>query len=146
MEAWISIGNAVNWGPIVHKSSDSAIYPWNIFSLQLDSTEGDKRVIFDLSVDSADYGAHTTTAFVPEQWFHIAGVRRGTWMGVYVNGVLEDTSDAPETYSQNDQQVFVGLKQFFPSPDLSFRIDELRISKKAFSESWLKLSIWDSFS
>jgi hypothetical protein len=140
IETWVSIGNAVNWGPIIHKSSDTAIYPWNIFSLQLDSVPGDKRVIFDLSVDSADYGARTTTTFAPDQWFHVAGVRSGTWVGVYVNGVLEDTSEAPQSYSQNAQQVFVGLKKFFPAPDFSFRIDELRISRKAFSESWLKLS------
>lgn len=64
----------------------------NEWLLALTSTGNDQKFAFSVEVGSTTYTAVSTTTILLNTWYHVAGVRSGTSILIYVNGTLEATT------------------------------------------------------
>jgi hypothetical protein len=70
-----------------------------------------------------------------ERWHHVAGIRNGTQLALYVDGVLIDTEALPAAFSvENDRPFAIGAS-FHSSPERFFRgdIDNAALFRRALS-------------
>ncbi len=71
------------------------------------SGTGNGKIDFIASNNGHDSGAQTvltTTVFSTGVWYHVAGTYDGTNLGIWVNGILENTASlSPPIYSSNDK-------------------------------------------
>jgi hypothetical protein len=93
---------------------------------------------FNIESGTNIYKADATTSLPINKWYHIAGVREGNNLKIYVNGILEGTTAIPPGTSINNvaARTFMSMGYIAASPYYSnnSNLDELRIWNTALSQ------------
>jgi len=104
----------------------------NEWILTLSSGGNNNIPNFTVEVGNVRYSATATTDLTIGIWYHIAGVREGTSIKIYINGVLEGTTtDAGITNINNVGRTLVLGKIDGQANTTNMEMDELRIWSKA---------------
>ncbi|MBN2037878.1 MAG: DUF2341 domain-containing protein, partial [Chitinispirillaceae bacterium] len=119
----------------------------SIFSRQYGISASESWLLSVNSSAQARFNAGTNIASTPAlstgQWYHISGVKSGSSITLYVNGVLEGSSGSASTPVMNDNnEVLIGAKNI-GDPTItelfSGVIDEVIASNVSRSADWIKL-------
>ncbi len=97
---------------------------------------------FNIESGTTIYKADATTSLPINKWYHIAGVREGNNLKIYVNGILEGTTAIPPGTSINNvaARTFMSMGYIAASPYYSnnSNLDELRIWNTALSQTTIR--------
>jgi hypothetical protein len=133
IEMWIYQAGTPNGSAVISEQytgpGDAVAFSIGFCSGSAGSTTG-SRPFFGLYNGSSWTGAVSATSLNNNQWYHIAGVRSGNTLTLYIDGVSVATTTT--TYSIGvDEQIFIGKRwdaSGTPS-DFNGYIDELRVTK-----------------
>lgn len=91
VEAWINTDNSNNLQTVV--STYTGLANTMQFLLRIDQTAGQNKAAFWIGTGTTP-GAYMqvagTTTILPDTWYHLAGTYDGSFIYIYVNGVLEN--------------------------------------------------------
>lgn len=76
--------------------------------------------------------------FPVKEWFHIAGVKKGKNLKVYINGVEKGSVDVPEKHAQGVEKLYIGKSSFRAA---TFIIDDLGIYNRALDGDEVKINM-----
>jgi hypothetical protein len=97
---------------------------------------------FNIESGTTIYKADATTSLPINKWYHIAGVREGNNLKIYVNGILEGTTAIPPGTSINNvaARTFMSMGYIAASPYYSnnSNLDDLRIWNTALSQTTIR--------
>ena len=97
---------------------------------------------FNIESGSTIYKADATTSLPINKWYHIAAVREGNNLKIYVNGILEGTTAIPPGTSVNNiaARTFMSMGYIAASPYYSnnSNLDELRIWNTALTQTTIR--------
>ena len=114
----VSLFNQSNWGA----QSDSAIIMWW-------STSSKVGVYISDGVGWDHYNINDTT-FQVDTWYHIAGVRQGSKLTMYVNGTSTSSTNLPNGFILgNSSRVFEIGRQSTDGSYFNGYVDQIRITK-----------------
>ena len=86
------------------------------------------KVEFTVSLDEAWSAVATPAILGTDAWYHVAGVYDGTTMKIYVNGILQNTTDVTGTFTPGTGVVMnLGDNPTWPGRFWNGVIDEVRI-------------------
>jgi hypothetical protein len=117
--------------------------------LTLQTNEGNAtKATLTVDDDVDKVQAKGTTVVIDGQWYHIVGMREGTTISIYINGVLEGTNTLPDGYDLSgisQHNAYIGAitdHDGDPTGNLLEKfhvgtIDEVRIYNRALSEAEL---------
>ncbi|MDO9157074.1 MAG: LamG domain-containing protein, partial [Sediminibacterium sp.] len=95
----------------------------------------DNKAAFLLESGNTTYQISGTTNLVLGNWYHLAAVRKGTSLTLYVNGVAESTITIPSVAVNNiGRDLLMGAYRFnlgLPNLFSKIALDEVRIWKRA---------------
>jgi hypothetical protein len=109
--------------------------PWRQWELQIDNSS---RVLFIVgSSDLNAYFARWNGPIEPNTWYHIAGVKEGASLRIYINGV--DSSDYQDAFAggflaDNNFGLALGLG-WGGGGDTDFKADEIRFYDRALTQA-----------
>ena len=69
------------------------------------------------------------------KWYHIAGVKKGNNLKVYINGTEEGSVDVPEEHDQGTEKLYVGKTTYEPA---WFIMDDLAVYDSALTADQVK--------
>ena len=122
ISAWFKL-NATGQADILEKGGNNGYVLW------LDGTQ----IAFGSQNTTVASFAYTTTTFTTGVWYKIDGVNNAGTKSIYVNGVLEGTSSATNSFSNTGVlQIGNGLDGFFNGIN-----DDVNIDSTARSASWI---------
>jgi len=118
----IDPGTGSPWATIVNKDGD------NHYRLQHNSD----NTAFEFGVRTVNGGRHVTGTTIPQQgvWYFVVGTYDGSFLKIYVNGILEGTTSLSGNLLISNTDVNIGRRV---SGDRYFngQIDEVRIYNRA---------------
>ena len=138
VEVWVSDEQFIEWGGYIVAVQDNGPFEkgwllgtrWKQFSFALssdDADDGDGLLTYLNSVNTFDMG----------KWHHVVGTYDGAEMKIYVNGKLENTSDAQSGAINYPDRVFFSIGSYKDdNEDFVHKgmIDEVRLYDRALSE------------
>ena len=141
--AWVKTPTtwANSYPQIVSDAGDgNTVNGWNLYVYR---PNGENRFSFILKV--IDWGSdwvQATFSAATDTWYHVVGVREGTSVKLYINGVLNNTdagNSGNMVYSANPR-VEIGTKTASNTGSTAWKgiIDEVRIYNRALSDSEIK--------
>ena len=68
------------------------------------------------------------------EWSHIAAIKDGNEVRIYINGELDTEDETGQTTVDNEQNLFIGKRPQFATEGIEGVVDEIRIWRKALSE------------
>jgi len=109
----------------------------NEWALTLTDTGNDDKFYFTIEDGSTSYVVKDTSTFSLDTWYHVVGVKSGTYLRIYVNGA-EKNSNNIGTHSVNNvgRSMMVAncaVNDFLPKA----YFDEVRVSNTARSAGWI---------
>lgn len=110
------------------------------FTLVVHDADPTGQPSLDLRFQTTPDSAKSTTAVATGTWQHLAGVRDGQQMRVYIDGKLAGTLTATSSnISTDNHDVLIGANENYTtaSEEWSGMLDEVRISTVARSASWI---------
>ncbi|MFZ1530140.1 MAG: LamG-like jellyroll fold domain-containing protein [Ferruginibacter sp.] len=105
------------------------------------STDGSNNIpAFFFETGSIYYQANASTSLVANKWYHIAAVREGNNIKIYVNGILEGTTAIPPGSSVNNvaARTYMALGYYPGGFGNNSDLDELRIWNTALSQTTIR--------
>ncbi len=93
-----------------------------------------------------DYGVHhySNQAISTNQWYHVAGVKRGWQTEIYINGVLDSSANISDDWSANanGHDIYIGYANDggWPTGQLVGQLDQVQVWSTALSAS--EISDW----
>lgn len=131
VEVWVrKQALTVGWSNVaaIGKWNTGGIPGTNEWLISLSSNGSDQKPGFTVEVGSTRYQVIATTSMAVNTWYHIAGVREGSTLKIYVNGVLENTLSFPGGSINNivGRNIKLARLDGF-SGHTNMRMDELRI-------------------
>ena len=128
---WSNIGDCGKWW----SGASAGLNEW---SLGTTVSGGDDRPAFSVEIGTTPYSCTSPDAINLNTWNHLAGVRDGTVIRIYVNGVEKGTlADVSGAVNNAGRDLHFGYFPSSPTLSLRGRIDEARISRVARSASWI---------
>ncbi|MYC74818.1 LamG domain-containing protein [Candidatus Poribacteria bacterium] len=138
VEVWVWDEQFIEWGGYIVAVQDNGPFEkgwllgtrWKQFSFALssdDADDGDGLLTYLNSANTYDMG----------EWHHVVGTYDGKEMKIYVNGKLENTSDAQSGVINYPDRVFFSIGSYKDdNEDFVHKgmIDEVRLYDRAFSE------------
>ena len=138
VEVWVWDEQFIEWGGYIVAVQDNGPFEkgwllgtrWKAFSFALssdDADDGDGLLTYLNSVNTYDMG----------EWHHVVGTYDGAEMKIYVNGKLENTSDAQSGVINYPDRVFFSIGSYKDdNEDFVHKgmIDEVRLYDRALSE------------
>ncbi|MDD5597389.1 MAG: hypothetical protein PHV82_05560, partial [Victivallaceae bacterium] len=114
----------------------------NLFRIFHRGYNGDKRIYFLYRINEADYpgdsswgnwaGVKSNTALEEGKWYHIAAVKSGNTMAIYINGQKERELNCLEGYSvDNSQATYLDIGKNVYSGSFCGKIDNLQIMSRS---------------
>jgi hypothetical protein len=135
---WMRMTAYVPWGHLIAKPLNAPnIYPWMAYGLQIDSGDS-PHFTFTISTDSGSLWVQSQSTVPLQQWVFVTGTYDGSNLRIYYNGTLERIASLSGTIVHNALKIYIGS---FDNGQQRFcgKIDEVRISNRALSPSWIKL-------
>jgi hypothetical protein len=139
VEAWINLVNPANGQFLVYKWDNGG--GQFAYQLAIQNSAGSNYPAFQRLDSTGTIGplVRGTTPLVAGTWYHVAGVRSGTTVYIYLNGNLEASSGgATGNIYATTPNFFVIGATFFGAGGLNGTEDEVRFSGSARSTTWLK--------
>ena len=138
IETWVNkkagSANFSNSG-VIGKWNTGSSTGTNEWLLQTTSGTGSNNIpSFWMEAGSTIYQCNATTSMQLNTWYHLAAVREGTTLKIYVNGILEGTQTIPANAIINNTNLnmTLGAYRFSSNPLFSaMSMDELRIWSRA---------------
>ncbi|WP_295233995.1 LamG-like jellyroll fold domain-containing protein [Sediminibacterium sp.] len=138
VEAWtIKYANSVGFenSGVVGKWNTGSSAGTNEWLLNNTSNGYDNKAAFLFESGNTTYQISGTTNLVLGNWYHLAAVRKGTSLTLYVNGVAESTITIPSVAVNNiGRDLLMGAYRFnlgVPNLFSKIALDEVRIWKRA---------------
>ncbi|MBI4010506.1 MAG: LamG domain-containing protein, partial [Candidatus Aenigmarchaeota archaeon] len=126
---------------ISFNGAQETIYALNIFNNKLyqgsgTSTGNISDDILVFGYNNTDVINSTTRSWNANQWYHLTGVYNGSYMLLYVNGILENSKAVPMLIEQNITNLFVGYDPAYGY--FNGTIDEVAIYNRTLSAKEIK--------
>jgi len=105
------------------------------------TTDGNNNIpAFYFETGTTYYQANATTPLTTNKWYHIAAVREGNNIKIYVNGILEGTTAIPPGSSVNNvaARTYMAMGYYPSGSGNNSNLDELRIWNKALSQTTIR--------
>ena len=107
------------------------------------STNGTDNIPnFSIEAGTTTYGVNATSSLPINKWYHIAAVREGNNLKIYVNGILEGTTAIPPGTSVNNIVAMTAMRIGYiaaaPYYSNNSNLDELRIWNTALSQTTIR--------
>ncbi|MDB5048737.1 MAG: putative protein of unknown function acetylesterase [Fibrobacteres bacterium] len=142
LEVWI---NASEWGVeknkfkrIVSKAFAASGYPWTEYDIETDSTG--TKVAFSITLGGTLRTVISSTQTELGYWYHVVGTYDGENLSIYVNGAQETSQLRPGVITDYGRGLTFGRYDFDNASNYHGKIDEVRVSSRARSAGWIKLS------
>jgi len=90
---------------------------------------------FQIATDTGRLGLFATNTYLPNEWIHIAGVYNGTYMKLYINGILNNTISKTGTLNVLGGKFFIGKNQECGDYDFNGVIDEVAVYNRDLSDN-----------
>lgn len=122
VEAWINRSSLGNGSKMIFINT---IDPdkWGIF-IATNNNKAQASVV----INNTQLYCLGTTNISSGQWFHIAGVRDGGTLKIYVNGILENTTSISTNHLRTGNGLSrIGMSQLYQNHYFHGSIDELRV-------------------
>ncbi|MBI4972820.1 MAG: FAD-dependent oxidoreductase, partial [Candidatus Omnitrophica bacterium] len=142
VEAWILKKSHGNWSGIVTKAEPWWQYGYNYNLRESNNTNG--AIDFRVGNSTVIFNVTSTAPLELNQWYHVAGVRSGTTLALYINGKLNmsviisnsdlATGDRPVIIGAVFNSTAHGFPRFFNGS-----IDEVRIYDYALSQAQIEM-------
>ncbi|MBC8385147.1 MAG: carboxypeptidase regulatory-like domain-containing protein [Candidatus Cloacimonetes bacterium] len=84
-----------------------------------------------------NYYVTSNQNFIPEVWYHVAGVYDGSSLKLYVNGVLDNSVSAGGSIGSDNNPVYIG-ENYEYSRDFGGNIDEVRVWNTSLSQTTIE--------
>ena len=114
----------------------------NISTVQLGQPyKSDLRVIFILREEASDkyIDLYSKTSLKPGEWYHVAAVRDGSNMKIFINGKLDNVrTDGPTGFVGNSTHYLYIGKMSYANYFFQGDIDDVRIYNKALSDEEIR--------
>jgi hypothetical protein len=141
-------------GPSFNHLNSGVVGKWNSTSLPgnewlLQNTSDGNNNIPSFLIESGgvSYVVNGTTSMTLSTWYHLAAVREGNSLKIYVNGVLEGTTTLPANAAVNNAGVDMKIGGFRFNTGASnvvysnIALDELRIWNRAICQSGVEANM-----
>ncbi|HVZ24710.1 MAG TPA: LamG domain-containing protein [Sediminibacterium sp.] len=142
LEAWIYPtgpgGDATQGGMIINKENSYEIARWG---------DGTIQYAFSANGTGSDWVGWINTGLVApqDQWTHVAMVKSGTAITIYINGVASFTANnAPATLTANTYNLRIGHRSVGASPYFQGYLDEIRLWNTARTSAEIKNNLFNS--
>ncbi|MFP6894525.1 MAG: DUF2341 domain-containing protein, partial [Opitutales bacterium] len=111
----------------------------NEWSLGTTQTGNDDKPGFSIEIGDTRHSVHASDEIAINAWNHIVGVRDGTTIRIYVNGLQEGIeTDVSGTINNVGRDLHFGYFQFKPNLSTHATLDEMRASSVARSADWIR--------
>ena len=129
---WKNIGDFGKW-------QTGAQPGQNEWSLGTTKTGDDDKPGFSIEIGDTSHSVHASHDIAINTWNHVVGVRDGTTMRIYVNGLEEGVeTDVSGTVNNMGRDLHFGYFQFKPNLSTQAILDEMRASSVARSGDWIR--------
>jgi hypothetical protein len=133
LETWVKLdAYSSDWVRLIGKGIGSS----RTYGLWL---ANNGRLLFQI-YGSTNADLHSTSALQINKWHHIAAVREGNVMSIYIDGILEATQNYAGTGGSNSEPLTLGYAPGLHTY-LNGKMDETRIWNIARSQSQIKSSM-----
>lgn len=122
---WLNVTTAYRRQIVTKYSAEGAF----MYSLEIHHGAGDK-LRFSVRPASSAY-VFSTIAVPDNQWVHVAGVREGNQLRVYINGTCYGTADVTPDLVASAGYVGIGLNPRYFNQPFDGYIDDVRLSSVA---------------
>ncbi|MBL0183766.1 MAG: T9SS type A sorting domain-containing protein [Chitinophagaceae bacterium] len=105
------------------------------------TTDGNNNIpAFFFETGVTTYQANAATALTINKWYHIASVREGNNIKIYVNGILEGTTAIPPGSSVNNvaARTYMAMGYYPSGSSNNSNLDEVRIWNTALSQTTIR--------
>jgi hypothetical protein len=139
LSLWIKAASYVPWAHLIAKASDPvSAPPWLTWGLQLDSAPA-PHISLTVTTEQGDSSIETASTLPLEEWMYVAGTFDGSRLRLYVNGNCETDAPYSGAIVENANPAYIGKLQGSPEQRFNGVIDEVRISRVARGNDWLRL-------
>jgi hypothetical protein len=138
LELWVNVSALGQFKRIVSKAHVTAAPPWTEYDVEIDGTAS--RLAFSVAIGGTLSSAISTTKPVPGTWYHVVGTYDGAKLRIYVNGKEETATSKTGVITDYGRGLTFGKYEFDDASNFRGKIDEVRVSARARSASWIMLS------
>jgi len=134
--------DSLNWGdgPV---TLEMWLKPYKGFQGGIDKGTGTCYILgnhgLDLRLGKSGTGTllKSNSELAVNEWSHIAAIKDGKKMRIYINGVLDAEGETNETTVNNEEDLFIGKRPHFDE-GIEGIIDEVRIWRRVLSKDEIK--------
>ncbi|MHC4544674.1 MAG: DUF2341 domain-containing protein, partial [Planctomycetota bacterium] len=134
-EAWAKLDAKAQDREVISKAGDEV----TVFPIELRYDLGEDNWQFNVNDGAWQYAKYTQAAPQIDTWYHIVGVRDGSTIRIYINGVEGAVTDTIGTLTDSSAfSLYIG-RLLAPSDPRHFdgQIDEARVSNIVRSADWI---------
>ena len=131
--------DSLNWGdgPV---TLEFWVKPYEGFNGGLDKGTGSCYILgahgLQLRLGKSGTGTllQSNSELAVNEWSHVAAIKDGKKMKIYINGELDAEGEDGQTTVNNEQSLFIGKRPQFATEGIQGIIDEIRIWRRILSE------------
>jgi hypothetical protein len=136
LEAWAKLDTKAQDREIISKAGDEV----TVFPIELRYDVGEDNWQFNLNDGAWQYAKYTQESPQIDTWYHVVGVRDGSTMKIYINGVEGAVTDTTGALTDSSAfSLYIG-RLLAPNDPRHFdgQIDEVRVSNIARPADWIE--------
>jgi hypothetical protein len=138
LELWANLYDFGTFRRLVSKASSAGGYPWTEFGIESDA--GGRRLAMVVGIGDSSHSVVSGSEVAAGQWTHVVGIYDGSHLRIYLNGVLEGTDERTGLLRDHGRGLSIGKYEHDAASNFNGALDEIRITSRARSASWVKLS------
>ena len=133
LSAWLKFQSTGTWQTLVTKVNEDGThnYPYFLYMLGVNN---DNRARFFLAVGGVFVDVKSSQALTNGNWYHLTGVYDGTSLRMYVNGVLDGTTNENRTIVSKTSSFRIGAGGTVNEPTKG-SVDDIRVYNRALTQS-----------